>query len=61
MKSEGIDLIIALDVSESMLTQDIAPSRLERAKKFTESLIKNSGVIELDLLYLQETPTCKFL
>ncbi|MEZ5057784.1 MAG: VWA domain-containing protein [Saprospiraceae bacterium] len=40
VKSEGIDLIIALDVSESMLTQDIAPSRLERAKKFTESLIK---------------------
>ena len=29
---EGIDLVIALDVSDSMLAQDVAPSRLERAK-----------------------------
>lgn len=28
----GLDLVIALDVSDSMLAQDVAPSRLERAR-----------------------------
>jgi len=32
LQREGIDLIIALDVSESMMAEDVAPSRLERAK-----------------------------
>lgn len=30
--SEGVDLLVALDVSTSMLARDIAPSRLDRAK-----------------------------
>ena len=33
MKREGRDIIVAVDVSRSMLAQDIAPSRLERAKR----------------------------
>lgn len=33
VKREGIELIIALDVSNSMLAQDIQPNRLERAKQ----------------------------
>jgi Ca-activated chloride channel family protein len=32
VKRKGIELIIALDVSNSMLAEDIQPSRLERAK-----------------------------
>ncbi len=35
----GIDLIIALDVSKSMLAQDIKPNRLERAKQAISKLI----------------------
>ena len=36
---KGIDLIIALDVSNSMLAQDIKPSRLERARQDISRLI----------------------
>ena len=32
LTQEGVDIIIALDVSNSMLAQDIKPNRLERAK-----------------------------
>lgn len=34
------DVLIALDVSNSMLANDIRPSRLEKAKQFIEKLIK---------------------
>lgn len=33
VKREGIDLIIALDVSNSMKAEDLSPNRLERAKR----------------------------
>lgn len=36
---KGIDLIIAMDVSNSMLAMDILPNRLERAKKMVTDLI----------------------
>src|SRR5690606_20392121 len=32
VKREGIDLVIALDVSNSMMAEDVAPNRLQRAK-----------------------------
>ena len=32
VKRRGVDIVIALDVSKSMLAQDVKPSRLERAK-----------------------------
>ncbi len=39
VKRKGIDLIICLDVSNSMLAQDIRPYRLERAKQAIFKLI----------------------
>ncbi|MEP7256674.1 MAG: VWA domain-containing protein [Ferruginibacter sp.] len=37
----GIDIMIALDVSKSMLAQDVKPNRLERAKQALGKLIDN--------------------
>lgn len=34
VKRKGIDLVIALDLSKSMLAEDITPNRLERSKQF---------------------------
>lgn len=39
VQRKGIDLIIALDVSNSMLAQDIKPSRIDRAKQAISRLI----------------------
>ena len=33
VKREGVDIVFALDVSKSMLAEDIAPNRLEKAKR----------------------------
>lgn len=38
-KRKGIELIIALDVSNSMLAEDIQPSRLERSKRAISQLV----------------------
>ncbi|HQV78306.1 MAG TPA: VWA domain-containing protein [Chitinophagales bacterium] len=40
VERKGIDVMIALDVSNSMLSQDIAPSRLEKSKLLIQSLLK---------------------
>jgi Ca-activated chloride channel homolog len=39
VKKEGVEIIIALDVSNSMLCEDIQPNRLERAKQSISRLI----------------------
>lgn len=39
VKREGIDLVIALDVSASMLAEDVAPNRLSRAKNELKKLL----------------------
>ena len=39
IKQEGVDIIIALDVSRSMLAEDIKPNRLERAKRKIADLL----------------------
>jgi len=40
VKREGIDLFIALDVSLSMKSEDIRPSRLEKAKRDVSELLR---------------------
>lgn len=41
VKRKGIELMIALDVSNSMMAEDIQPNRLERAKQAISKLIDN--------------------
>ena len=40
IKSKGTDVYIALDISNSMLADDIAPNRLEKAKRFLGQLLE---------------------
>jgi Ca-activated chloride channel family protein len=39
VERKGIDLVIAIDVSESMLAQDIKPNRLQRARQAISRLV----------------------
>ncbi|MFI5157382.1 MAG: VWA domain-containing protein [Sphingobacteriales bacterium] len=41
VKKKGADIMIVLDVSNSMLSQDFAPNRLENAKRALSQLIDN--------------------
>ncbi|NJB81277.1 vWA domain-containing protein [Wenyingzhuangia aestuarii] len=43
VKREGVDIVFALDVSKSMLSEDIAPNRLEKAKQIILKTIDQLG------------------
>jgi len=43
VKREGVDIVFALDVSKSMLAEDIAPNRLEKAKQIIAKTINKLG------------------
>ncbi|MEX1010159.1 MAG: VWA domain-containing protein, partial [Chthoniobacterales bacterium] len=47
---KGRDVIIAMDVSRSMLAADVAPTRLQRAKLLAEDLISELGGDRLGLV-----------
>ncbi|UZO82013.1 VWA domain-containing protein [Aquimarina sp. ERC-38] len=39
VKREGVDVVFAIDVSKSMLAEDIAPNRIEKAKQLVTQII----------------------
>ena len=43
VKREGIDIVFAMDVSKSMLAEDVAPSRLEKSKQIVSQVINQLG------------------
>lgn len=40
-KRQGIETLIAMDISNSMLAEDVTPSRLDRCKMMVENLVDN--------------------
>ncbi|MDG3583178.1 VWA domain-containing protein [Galbibacter pacificus] len=41
VKREGVDIVFAIDVSKSMAAEDIAPNRLEKAKRIVSEIINH--------------------
>ncbi len=46
----GVDIMIMLDVSKSMLSQDATPSRLDKAKQFINNLVPKLGNNRIGLI-----------
>jgi Ca-activated chloride channel family protein len=55
----GVDLLIALDVSRSMLAEDIAPNRLERAKLAVGDLLEQLAGDRIGLVTFAGVPVKK--
>ena len=49
-ETKGLSLVLAVDVSRSMLAEDVAPSRLERAKREARRLIHDLGGDRIGLI-----------
>ncbi len=58
IKRKGVDLLVAIDVSESMLAEDIQPNRLERAKREITDLV---GMLQGDRVGLVAFAGAAFL
>ncbi|MBC7642903.1 MAG: VWA domain-containing protein [Flavobacterium sp.] len=43
IKREGIDIVFAIDVSKSMVCEDIAPNRLEKSKQLVSQIMTKLG------------------
>ena len=43
IKRQGVDIVFALDVSKSMLAEDIAPNRLEKSKQIITKIVDKLG------------------
>ncbi|SHG88571.1 Ca-activated chloride channel family protein [Winogradskyella jejuensis] len=43
IRSQGVDIVFAVDVSKSMLAEDIAPNRIEKSKQLVTQIINNLG------------------
>lgn len=51
VKTKSSDVVIALDISQSMLAEDITPNRMERAKRFCSELIKKLRGERIGLIF----------
>ena len=50
VKREGVDIVFAIDVSKSMLAEDVAPSRLDKAKQIVSQIINSLGTDRIGII-----------
>ncbi|KEZ92375.1 VWA domain-containing protein [Nonlabens ulvanivorans] len=50
VKREGVDIVFAVDISKSMLAEDIAPSRLEKSQQLVTQIINNLASDRIGLI-----------
>ncbi|WP_438961110.1 VWA domain-containing protein [Nonlabens sp.] len=50
IKREGVDIVFAVDISKSMLAEDIAPSRLEKSQQLVTQIINNLASDRIGLI-----------
>lgn len=51
IKAMSSDIFIALDISQSMMSEDVSPNRLERAKRLATNLIESLAGNRIGLIY----------
>lgn len=51
VEREGIELMVAMDISNSMLSDDVKPSRLARAKAIVSRIIDKMGNNKIGLIF----------
>ena len=67
IKRQGIEMMVALDISNSMLAEDVAPSRLEKSKQMLSSMInkftndKVGMVVFAGTAFTQLPITCDYI
>ncbi len=50
VKREGIDIVFAMDVSKSMLAEDVAPNRLDKSKQIVSQIINQLGTDRIGIV-----------
>jgi Ca-activated chloride channel family protein len=48
---KSVDVFIAFDVSQSMMAEDISPSRLDRARRFSQNLVQGLRTERIGLIF----------
>ena len=56
VKRKGVEVIIALDISNSMLAQDVQPSRLEKAKRLISRLVDEMENDKVGMIAFTQLP-----
>lgn len=51
VRAQSSDVFIALDISQSMMAEDISPNRLERAKRLTQNIVRSLKGNRIGLIY----------
>lgn len=50
VKREGMDIVFAIDVSKSMLAEDVTPNRLEKTKQIVSQIINQLGTDRIGIV-----------